>query len=113
KVDPQRASQLGITASDIASTVTTAMTGDASSSILQQDRLISVRVVLPQTAKESLESLKSLQIRSPSKDALFRLDQVADVEYDKGQTEIARDGLRSTVAVTARLSGSDLGSAIN
>src|SRR6185503_4658021 len=113
KVDPQRASQLGITASDIASTVTTAMTGDATSSILQQGRLISVRVVLPQTAKASLETLKALQIRSPSKDALFRLDQVADVEYDKGQTEIARDGLRTTVAVTARLAGSDLGSAIN
>lgn len=38
---------------------------------------------------------------------------MASVEYDKGQTEIARDGLRTTVAVTARLSGSDLGSAVN
>jgi multidrug efflux pump subunit AcrB len=113
KVDPQRASQLGVTAADIAKTVETAMTGDATSSILQQGRLISVRVVLPQEAKASLETLKALQIRSPSKDALFRLDQVADVEYDKGQTEIARDGLRTTVAVTARLSGSDLGSAVN
>ena len=113
KIDPQRASQLGVTASDIARTVETAMTGDATSAILQQGRLISVRVVLPPTAKESLDTLKALQIRSPSKDALFRLDQVADVEYDKGQTEIARDGLRTTVAVTARLSGSDLGSAIN
>ncbi len=113
KVDPQRASQLGVTAADIAKTVETAMTGDATSSILQQGRLISVRVVLPQEAKASLETLKALQIRSPSKDALFRLDQVADVEYDKGQTEIARDGLRTTVAVTARLSGSDLGSAIS
>lgn len=113
KVDPQRAAQLGVTAADIAKTVETAMTGDATSSILQQGRLISVRVVLPQEAKASLETLEALQIRSPSKDALFRLDQVADVEYDKGQTEIARDGLRTTVAVTARLSGSDLGSAIN
>ena len=113
KVDPQRASQLGVTAADIAKTVETAMTGDATSSILQQGRLISVRVVLPQEAKASLEMLEALQIRSPSKDALFRLDQVADVEYDKGQTEIARDGLRTTVAVTARLSGSDLGSAVN
>jgi multidrug efflux pump subunit AcrB len=113
KVDPRRASQLGVTAADIAKTVETAMTGDATSSILQQGRLISVRVVLPQEAKSSLETLKALQIRSPSKDALLRLDQVADVEYDKGQTEIARDGLRTTVAVTARLSGSDLGSAIN
>jgi multidrug efflux pump subunit AcrB len=37
---------------------------------------------------------------------------VADVGYDKGQTEIGRDGLRQSVAVTARLSGSDLGTAI-
>jgi multidrug efflux pump subunit AcrB len=113
KVDPQRAAQLGVSATDVSNAVTTAMTGDATSSILQQGRLIAVRVVLPATAKASLEQLKSLQIRSPSKDALFRLDQVADVEYDKGQTEIERDGLRTTVAVTARLEGTDLGSAIN
>jgi multidrug efflux pump subunit AcrB len=112
KVDPQRAAQLGVTATDIANTVETAMTGDASSSILQQDRLIAVRVVLPPTARASLDTLRALPIRSPAKNALFRLDQVADVEYDKGQAEIARDGLRTTVAVTARLEGTDLGSAI-
>jgi multidrug efflux pump subunit AcrB len=55
----------------------------------------------------------AIQIRSPANAALFRLDQVADVEYDKGQTELERDGLRTTVAVTARLEGTDLGSAIN
>lgn len=113
KVDPQRAAQLGVTATDIANTVAVAMTGDPTSSILQQGRLITVRVVLPASARDSLDVLKSLQIRSASKNSLFRLDQVADVEYDKGQTEIKRDGLRTTVAVTARLSGSDLGSAIN
>jgi multidrug efflux pump subunit AcrB len=112
KVDPQRAAQLGVTATDIANTVATAMTGDASSTILQQGRLITVRVVLPPTAKASLEALRALQIRSAAKNTLFRLDQVADVEYDKGQTEIARDGLRTTVAVTARLENTDLGSAI-
>ncbi len=112
KVDPQRAAQLGVTATDIAGTVATAMTGDASSSILQQGRLITVRVVLPPSARTSLDALKALQIRSATKNTLFRLDQVADVEYDKGQTEIARDGLRTNIAVTARLEGTDLGSAI-
>ncbi|HJQ27462.1 MAG TPA: efflux RND transporter permease subunit [Blastocatellia bacterium] len=112
KIDPQRAAQLGVTATDIANTVATAMTGDASSAILQQGRLITVRVVLPPAAKASLDTLKALQIRSPAKGALFRLDQVADVEYDPGQAEIARDGLRTTVAVTARLEGLDLGTAI-
>ncbi len=113
KVDPQRAAALGVTAADVANTVTTAMTGDASSVIIQQDRLINVRVVLPKESRASLDALRALPIRSPVKNTLFRLDQVADVEYDKGQTEIARDGLRQTVAVTARLEGIDLGSAIS
>jgi multidrug efflux pump subunit AcrB len=112
RIDPQRAAQLGVTANDIATTVETAMTGDATTAILQQERLISVRVTLPKEARTSLETLKQLQIRSTAKNSLFRLEQVADIEYDKGQTEIAREGLRQMVAVTAQLSGSDLGSAI-
>jgi multidrug efflux pump subunit AcrB len=112
KVDPQRAAALGVNATDVANTATTAMTGEATSVILQQDRQISVRVVLPKELRTSLDALRALPIRSPAKNSLFRLDQVADIEYDKGQTEIARDGLRRTVAVTARLEGVDLGSAI-
>jgi multidrug efflux pump subunit AcrB len=112
KIDPQRAAALGVNATDVANTVTTAMTGDASSVILQQDRLIGVRVVLPKDLRMSLDALRALPIRSPAKNALFRLDQVADIDYDKGQTEISRDGLRRTVAVTARLEGLDLGTAI-
>jgi multidrug efflux pump subunit AcrB len=111
-VDPQRAARFGVTATDIANTVTTAMSGDAASSILQGGRLINVRVIFPQSARASLDTLRALQVRSSS-GTLFRLDQVADVSYDKGQTEVVRDGLRQSVAVTARLSGSDLGSAIN
>jgi multidrug efflux pump subunit AcrB len=89
------------------------MTGDAASSILQQGRLITVRVMLPPGARHSLDTLRGLIVRSATTGAQFRLDQVAVAEYDKGQTEIQRDGLRQSVAVTARLSGSDLGSAIS
>jgi CzcA family heavy metal efflux pump len=111
-IDPQRAARFGVTAADIASTATTAMSGDAASSILQQDRLIKVRVIFPQEVRTSLDRVRALQVRSSS-GALFRLDQVADIVYDKGQTEIARDGLRQTVAVTGRLEGKDLGTAID
>ena len=111
RVDPERAAQLGVTAADVASTVTTAMSGDTSSSILQQGRLINVRVIFPPQVRTSLDALRSLQVRS-STGALFRLDQVAEVDYDKGQTEMGREGLRQFVAVTGRLSGTDLGSAV-
>jgi hydrophobe/amphiphile efflux-1 (HAE1) family protein len=110
-IDPRRASRFGVTATDIANTVTTAMSGDAASSILQQDRLIPVRVIFPADVRTSLDKVRALQVRSSS-GALLRLDQVADIEYEKGQTEIERDGLRQTVGVSGRLEGKDLGTAI-
>lgn len=110
-IDPARAAQFGVTANDVASTITIAMSGDASSSILQQDRLIKVRVIFPSDVRTSLDKVKALQVRSSS-GQLFRLDQVADVEIDKGQTEIERENLRQMIAVTGRLEGSDLGTAI-
>ena len=111
KINPQKASQFGVNATDIADAVETAMSGSIASAILQQGKLIAVRVTFPTGAKSSLDALKSLQIRSAS-GAGFRLDQVADIEYDKGQTEINRDGLRQMVSVTSRIEGSDLGTTI-
>jgi len=111
RIDPLRASQFGVTANDVASTITTAMSGDASSSILQQDRLIKVRVIFPANVRTSLDNVKALQVRSSS-GQLFRLDQVADIDIDKGQAEIERENLRQMLAVTGRLEGSDLGTAI-
>ena len=111
RIDPLRASQFGVTANDVAATMTTAMSGDASSSILQQDRLIKVRVIFPAGVRTSLDNVKALQVRS-STGQLFRLDQVADIDIDKGQAEIERENLRQMIAVTGRLEGSDLGTAI-
>jgi len=110
-IDPSRASQFGVTANDIASTITIAMSGDAASSILQQDRLIKVRVIFPPDVRTSLDKVKALQVRS-STGQLFRLDQVADIEIDKGQAEIERENLRQMIAVTGRLEKNDLGTAI-
>jgi hydrophobe/amphiphile efflux-1 (HAE1) family protein len=111
KIDPLRASRFGVTTDDVAKTAAAAMTGDEASFILQQDRLIRVRVVFPPDVRSSLEKVKALQVRSSS-GQLFRIDQVADVDYDKGQTEIGRENLRQMVSVTGRLEGKDLGTAI-
>jgi multidrug efflux pump subunit AcrB len=111
RIDPLRASQFGVTANDVASTITTAMSGDASSSILQQDRLIKVRVIFPANVRTSLDNVKALQVRSPT-GQLFRLDQIAEIDVDKGQAEIDRENLRQMIGVTGRLEGSNLGTAI-
>jgi multidrug efflux pump subunit AcrB len=111
KIDPLRAARFGVTTDDVARTAAAAMTGNEASFILQQDRLIKVRVVFPTDVRTSLDKVKAVQVRS-STGQLFRIDQVADVEYDKGQTEIERENLRQMVPVTGRLEGKDLGTAI-
>lgn len=111
-INTVQTARFGITPQEIANSVTIALTGDASTAILQKGRLIAVRVILEGAQSQTLDTLKALPIRSPS-GALLRLDQVAAVAFDSGQTEIERDGLRQSVSVTARLSGSDLGTAVD
>ncbi len=110
-VDTLQAAKLGVTPTDIANAVSTAMTGDPASAILQQGRLVTVRVVERAGARSSVDALRALRIRSATGN-LFRLDQVANVRYESGQTEIHRNALRQSVSVTARLSSTDLGTAI-
>jgi CzcA family heavy metal efflux pump len=110
-VDTLQAAKLGVNPTDIANAVSTAMTGDPASTILQQGRLVTVRVVMRTGARSSIDALKALRIRSTAGN-LFRLDQVANVRYESGQTEIQRNALRQSVSVTARLSGTDLGTAV-
>ncbi len=112
RVDAERAARFGVNANDIANAVTTAMTGDVASNILERGKLVAVRVVLNKNQSQSLDTLRGLMLRSGNENS-FRLDQVAEIEYEKGQTEIQRDSLRQMVSVTSRISGSDLGTTIN
>lgn len=112
RVDPEKSARLGITAGEIARAVSTALQGDPASALLEADRLLPIRVRYPADSVTNLSALRGLLLRS-TVGGLFRLDQVARVEYQSGQTQLGRDGLRQSVAVTARLSGLDLGSAIS
>jgi CzcA family heavy metal efflux pump len=112
RIDPQRAATFGITTADVTATVQAALGGTAASAIIERSRSINVRVILPGDYRNSLDQLRSLRIHSPVTNGLVRVDQVSTIEYDPGQTEIQRDGLRQSLAVTARLEGSDLGTAI-
>ena len=112
RIDPQRAAMFGITANDLNETIEAALGGTAASSVVERGRSVSVRVLLPPAYRSSLDQLRSLRVKSPVTNGFVRIDQVSQIEYDPGQTEINRDGLRQSIAVTARLEGEDLGTAI-
>jgi len=111
QIDPQRAALYGVTAAEVNEAMTTALGGEVVSNVIEHGRATGVRVLLG-GPRPQLDDLRALPIKAPSSNSYVRIDQIAAVNYDPGQTEINREGLRQAVSVTARLEGRDLGSAI-
>jgi CzcA family heavy metal efflux pump len=111
QIDPQRAALYGVSAADVSEAMTTALGGDVVSNVIEHGRATGVRVLLG-GPRPQLAELRALPIRAASSNSYVRIDQIATINYDPGQTEIGREGLRQSVSVTARLEGRDLGSAI-
>jgi len=107
-VDAQR---FGLTTSDIADAVHTAMLGQTASQVLEGDRIVEIRVVADQSRLDRLTSLRDLPIRTPT-GTVVQLGQVVDVSETEAQLELRREDFRQDIAVTARLEGRDLGSAM-
>jgi len=110
KVRPD-ARRFGLTAADIATAVNVAMLGETSSSVLEGDRVVNIRVKVDPSQTDRLATLRELPLRAPDGTEV-RLSQVVDIVEEPGQLELRREDLRQNVAVTARLEGRDLGSAM-
>ena len=109
QIDAQR---LGFTSDDIATAVSTAMLGQPSSTFLEGDRVVTIRVKLDPTRIDQIATLRDLPIRSP-KGEVVHLSDVVDISEETGQLELRREDLRQDIAVTARLENRDLGSAMS
>jgi multidrug efflux pump subunit AcrB len=107
-VDAQRH---GLTSDDIAAALNTAMLGRPASSVLEDDRVVAIRVLAEPASIRRLDALRDLPIRTP-RGGVVKLSQVADITEEPGQLELAREDLRQLVAVTAALEERDMGSAV-
>jgi len=110
KVRPD-AQRFGLSADDIATAVNIAMLGETSSTVLEGDRVVNIRVKVDPMHTNRLAALRELPLRAPDGTEV-RLSQVVDLVEEPGQLELRREDLRQNVAVTARLEGRDLGSAM-
>ena len=106
------AERFGLTADGIAAAVNTAMLGKTASTVLEGDRVVSIRVKADPSGTNRLEKLGNLPLRAAD-GILVKLSQVVDVVEEPGQLELRRDDFRQDVAVTARLEGRDLGSGMD
>ena len=109
RVRPADAERFGLTAQDIADAVNTALLGQVSSSVLEGDRVVNIRVVADPKSVYNTAALCDLPMRTPA-GAVVRLSQVADVNQEASEVELDRDDLRQDIIVSARLEGRDMGS---
>ena len=106
------AQRFGLDADTISKAVNTALTGQIASSVLQDDRVLNIRVVVDPARIRTVDSLKNVRLRVPSGSSIA-LAQVADIGVESGALELHRDDLRQNVSITARLDGRDLGGAMD
>jgi CzcA family heavy metal efflux pump len=111
RVRADDAQRFGLDADDVARAVSTAVLGQTASSVVQGDRVVNIRVRVGADRIDRIATLRDLPIRAPNGNVVL-LSQVADVREEAGQLELRREDLRQDVAVTARLEGRDLGSAM-
>jgi multidrug efflux pump subunit AcrB len=111
RLRPADTQRFGFTAQDIATAVNTALLGQISSSVLEGDRIVNIRVVADPKGVNSLARLRELPLRTAT-GAVVRLNQAADVAEEPSEVELVRDDLRQDIIVSARLEGRDLGSAM-
>jgi multidrug efflux pump subunit AcrB len=111
-VDVEKAQRAGFGVTDVANIESAILDGEVASEMIRGDRLIGIRVRYPAVYRASTALLESQLLTSPTGQTV-PLSSIAHVEVEEGQTEIHRENLRNLAAVTARLEGRDLGSAIN
>jgi multidrug efflux pump subunit AcrB len=102
----------GIRAHDVARTLNIALLGETPSAVLEGDRQVNIRLLVDPKFVPNSAAIEGLLVRSEQGGAGTRLSAVADRGVEAGQLELRREDLRQNVAVSARTSGRDLGSAV-
>ena len=112
-VNTERAQRYGLTAQDITGAATAALQGATPTSVQEGEEAVAIRVGLAHS--DDLSSplfLPSIPVASPVTNGVVPLSAVADVTIRPGTPQMRRENQRQVIAVTAGLSGRDLGSAI-
>ncbi len=112
QVDPGVASHYGFTTSEVAADATSILDGlTTPQPLIQNGRPYTIRVRLDDAHRASLDAIQNTVFVS-STGKLATLGTLAHIQQLPPQNEIIRENLQLMVAVTGRLEGSDLGSAV-
>jgi CzcA family heavy metal efflux pump len=111
KMDEPAIGRAGLTVEDVQQELQNDIQGSITTEIQHGEKLIGLHVRLPDEYRQNPERLSTIRVYSPN-GGIYLLGSLATITVDPGQSEIDRENLKQMVAVTARISGRDLGSTI-
>ena len=111
KIDHGLAAQQGLEPDQIASQIEALVGGSVATHIRFGEQLVAVRVRGAQDLRSRANQIANLPLTAPDGHGV-RLGSIAQVGIDGGQKQLTREDLAPFIAVTARLEGRDLGSAM-
>ena len=106
-----RLAQFGLTTPDFQAQLQTQLAGVVAGTVLEGEQLLNIRLRYPGAATASLEQVRQQLIFLPGGQRRS-LGELATVRVSAGDAELERENLQAMTAVTARLDGRDLGTAM-
>jgi len=107
-LDPVRVSRLGLTVAEVEAQARAALFGAEAGAAREPDRLVPIRVRLPDSVRLALGVVSRVPIVGPG--GWLPLADIGSLSDTGGASELRRENLRPYVAVTGRTSGRSLGS---
>jgi CzcA family heavy metal efflux pump len=112
EVNPPLATRLGFTTQEVAEDATAILDGvEAPNPVISNGRPYTVRIRLGDESRQSLETMENTVFNSGT-GRTASLGSMTTVSQLPPQNEILRENLQRLVVVTARLEGTDLGTAV-
>jgi CzcA family heavy metal efflux pump len=109
--DQQKLSQYKLSPASFQFQIQTLTEGNIIGSIHEKEQMTAIRMIYPNSTKNSLEYIKNQFVFLPN-GKLKPITSLSTITLKEGVAEINRDNLKSVSIVTARLNGKDLGSAM-
>ena len=113
-VEPKDAAlaRVGLSPSDLQLQLQTRIGGTVVSTVIDNEQIINIRMMYPETYENSIEELRDFPVILPD-GSMLPINELADIEIRPGVAQINRENLNSIGVITARLDNRDLGSTLN
>ncbi|PZO54099.1 MAG: CusA/CzcA family heavy metal efflux RND transporter [Phormidesmis priestleyi] len=109
--DRSAAATYGLNMTQISAVVETALNGQVVSQIPEDQQLVDVAVMLPESARSSLNSIRAIPILTPTGEKIS-LGTVAKVDYGMGANVVNREDVSRLIVVSTNVAERDLGSVV-